>query len=251
MNNSNEIPEPLETIKRPKHPGILPHAQTSKSRALLHRGHQAHRSRGSGHPMIAPTEIPDATDLGRAILFIERFGDSLRYVPDWDRWIVFENRRWNIAGGRAAAHRLAREICAESHAQALTLRDNSQRQAAIRNAAAWADVRIVKDMLLSAQNDQRVIVRPFELDADPWLVGARNGFVDLRTGERFEHSCEHLVTKFVGADFAPNATCPRWEKFMPSEILCRRPRATASADSRPSTFSCFFMGTVRMARAHF
>ncbi|HEY5743747.1 MAG TPA: hypothetical protein VIS99_14535, partial [Terrimicrobiaceae bacterium] len=126
--------------------------------------------------------IPEATDLGRARRFIERFGDSLRYVPEWDSWVVFDDGRWIIAGGRAAAYRLAAEICQESHAYALTLTDNSQRQAALRNAAAWADVRIVKDMLLSARNDQRVILRPSELDADPCLVGVRNGVVDLRTG---------------------------------------------------------------------
>jgi putative DNA primase/helicase len=163
-------------------------------------------------------EIPEATDLGRAHRFIERFGDSVRYVPEWDRWLVFEEGRWNMDSGRAAAHRLAAEICRESYEYALTLSDNSQRQAGLRNAAAWADYYVVKNMLLSARNDQRVIVRPSELDANPWLVGARNGFVDLKTGERFEHSCEHLVTKFVGADFDPNATCPRWEKFM-EEIL--------------------------------
>jgi putative DNA primase/helicase len=190
-------------------------------------------------------EIPEATDLGRAIRFIEQFGDSVRFVPEWDQWLVFENDRWNINGGRAAAHRLAREICQESHAYALTLSDNSQRQAALRNAAAWADVRIVRDMLLSAQNDCRVIVKPSELDADPWLVGACNGVVDLRTGDLFEHSREHLVTKFVGADFDPDATCPRWEKFMeeifPDQALRNFVRKAAGYSLSGHTTEHFFM----------
>jgi hypothetical protein len=54
--------------------------------------------------MSALHEIPEATDLGRARRFIERFGDSLRYVPEWDRWVVFDDGRCNISGGRAAAH---------------------------------------------------------------------------------------------------------------------------------------------------
>jgi putative DNA primase/helicase len=81
-------------------------------------------------------------------------------------------------------------------------------------ANAWANGRVVENMLKLARNDRRVIVKPDQLDADPWIVGARNGVVDLRNGEITEHSRERLVTKYLGADFDPHATCPRWERFL-------------------------------------
>jgi putative DNA primase/helicase len=85
-------------------------------------------------------------------------------------------------------------------------------------ATSWATNRVVENMLESARNDLRVIVRPEQRDADPWIAGACNGVVDLRTGEITEHSRGQLVTKFLGADLEPAATCPRWGQFV-SEIF--------------------------------
>jgi putative DNA primase/helicase len=164
-------------------------------------------------PSISSSEIPEATDLGRALRFIERFGNDIRYVHEWNRWLVFEDGRWNI-DGNGAAHRLSAELCKEAVARALTLPGENERSSALRGATAWGNVRTVDDMLAAARNDSRVIVRPEQLDADPWLVGARNGVVDLRTGIITEHSREQLVTKFVGADFDHTAKCPRWERFL-------------------------------------
>jgi putative DNA primase/helicase len=150
---------------------------------------------------------------GHALRFIERFGNDIGYVHEWNRWLTFEDGRWNIDGS-GAAHRLAAELCKEAVAQALTIPGKDERSVALREATAWGDVRAVDDMLASARNDRRVIVRPDQLDADPWLVGARNGVADLRTGIITEHSREQLVTKSVGADFDHIAKCPRWERFL-------------------------------------
>jgi len=161
--------------------------------------------------------IPECTDLGRAERFVSRFGADLRHVHAWSRWLVFEEGRWN-AGSNGAAHRLAAELCRESVAEALKVQGKDERESALRAAMAWGSIRSVDNMLEAARNDLRVIVRPEELDADPWIAGARNGVVDLRSGEITEHSRERLVTKFMGADIDPAATCPRWEQFI-SEIF--------------------------------
>ena len=166
-------------------------------------------------PSLAP--VAESTDLGRAERFIARFGNDIRHVYEWDRWIVFEDNRWSSASN-GAAHRLAAEICRESLDEALNVTGKDEREAALRAALAWGNVRSVDNMLQAARNDRRVIVRPEELDADPWIVGARNGVVDLRTGKITEHSRQQLVTKFVGADFDPAAKCPRWQQFL-EEIL--------------------------------
>jgi putative DNA primase/helicase len=163
------------------------------------------------------SKVPENTDLGRAMHFVGRFGQDIRHVHEWNRWLVFEDGRWN-ATSNGAAHRLANGLCRERVANALSVQGKDERESALRDAMAWGSVRVVENMLEAARNDLRIIVRPKELDADPWIIGARNGTVDLRTGEVFEHSRERLVTKFVGADFDHWATCPRWEQFL-EEIL--------------------------------
>ncbi len=41
--------------------------------------------------------VPDAadlTDVGNAHRFVDQHGETLRYCPTWDRWLVYEAGRW-------------------------------------------------------------------------------------------------------------------------------------------------------------
>jgi P4 family phage/plasmid primase-like protien len=53
-----------------------------------------------------------------------------------------------------------------------------------------------------------------QLDADPWILNARNGIVDLRTGVLRPHERERLCTKVAGTYYDPAATCPRFMRFL-------------------------------------
>jgi putative DNA primase/helicase len=56
-------------------------------------------------------------------------------------------------------------------------------------------------------------------DCDPWLLGAGNGVIDLKSGELREGAPEDRITMHVPSDFDLEAECPRWEKFL-REIFC-------------------------------
>ena len=51
-------------------------------------------------------------------------------------------------------------------------------------------------------------------DADPWLVGVKNGVVDLRSGILRDGKPEDRITRHIEHDFDPQAQCPRWLRFM-------------------------------------
>jgi putative DNA primase/helicase len=157
--------------------------------------------------------VPESTDLGRAQRFVSRFGNDILYVYAFKQWYVFEDGRWNTKSD-GAIQRLTFEICKESVAAALMIQDKDDRKAALSAATAWGSMCVMGNMLEAAQNDRRVIADPSELDADPWIVGARNGICDLRTGEIREHSRDRIITRCLGADFDPAAECPLWEKFI-------------------------------------
>ncbi len=63
---------------------------------------------------------------------------------------------------------------------------------------------------------------PATFDHDPFLLGVRNGVVDLRTGEHRAYSPEDLMTDQIQVTFDKNATCPKFIKFLkevaPNEI---------------------------------
>ena len=60
-----------------------------------------------------------------------------------------------------------------------------------------------------------VEVHTHELDTNLMLLGLKNAqCIDLATGMVFDAEPHHLITKAVGCEFDPYATCPQWETFL-------------------------------------
>ncbi|MFI8437056.1 phage/plasmid primase, P4 family [Streptomyces sp. NPDC079020] len=59
-------------------------------------------------------------------------------------------------------------------------------------------------------------------DADPWLLAAPNGVIDLRTGELSEGTPGQRITKAVSVPYDPDAKAPRWEQFL-AEVFAHDP----------------------------
>jgi len=51
-------------------------------------------------------------------------------------------------------------------------------------------------------------------DANTWLLGVKNGVVDLRTGRLRPGFRDDRITMNTGIDFEPEAECPRWLQFL-------------------------------------
>ncbi len=51
-------------------------------------------------------------------------------------------------------------------------------------------------------------------DGDPWVLGAPNGVIDLRTGQLREGRRDDRITMSAGVPYDPRAVCPRWEQFI-------------------------------------
>ena len=72
----------------------------------------------------------------------------------------------------------------------------------------------IKAMLELGASEPGMAVTDAELDADPMLLGVQNGVVDLRSGKLLFDQPEMRITKFCHANHDPNASCPRWLKFL-------------------------------------
>jgi putative DNA primase/helicase len=52
------------------------------------------------------------------------------------------------------------------------------------------------------------------LDRNPWLLGVKNGTIDVTTGEFREHRQEDMITKTANAEYNGQADCPLWKQFI-------------------------------------
>src|SRR6266540_4296360 len=93
-----------------------------------------------GEPEPAPgtsaaDPMPDEprTELGYARRLVHAYGDRLRYVPAWRRWLVWDGQRWATdATGQAA--RWMKSVARRLTCDALAIEDDKQRQAALSTA---------------------------------------------------------------------------------------------------------------------
>lgn len=148
--------------------------------------------------------LPDepTTELGYAHRLILVYGDRLRYVPAWRRWLVWDGKRWaHDTTGQSA--RWMKSIARRVTADALAIEDDQKRKAALNAARRGESSAGVAGALTLAGTEAGIVVTPDDLDADPYLLNCANGTFDLRTGELRAHDPADLLTKMTGAAYRP------------------------------------------------
>jgi len=160
-----------------------------------------------------PSRYADPTDMGNARRLVAVFGDRIRYVPAWKRWLIWDGRRW-ARDGTLAIERMAKAIVDGMIMSAARMADPEQQKKALSWARTSGSRKSILAMIALAGSEFHVTIEPSALDADPWLLNVANGVVDLRTGELGPHDPTLLLTKITHAGFRDDATAAEWTKFL-------------------------------------
>ena len=157
------------------------------------------------------------SDVGYADRFVKRFVGTIRFCVDENCWLVFDDakgwRRDESNEIRAKAADFARELYLKAIEEAKDLEPTAGIKL-VSSLASLGNRKRVDPALAFAQCNPAITVRAAELDADLFLVGARNGVIDLRDGSFHPHKPEHFVTRRLSANYDPTATAPTWERFL-------------------------------------
>jgi putative DNA primase/helicase len=175
--------------------------------------------RNDGAPGPGPAGTADplpgepATELGYARRLVAVYGDQLRYVAAWRRWLIWDGQRWaHDATGQA--NRWMKSIARRITSDALAIPGERERAAALKLARAGEKSSGISGALTLASTEAGIVVSPDELDADPFLLNCANGVLDLRTGHLAPHDPALLLTKMTGAPYDPDAAGPAFAKFL-------------------------------------
>jgi putative DNA primase/helicase len=153
------------------------------------------------------------TDLGNARRLVRYYGSDLRYVPEWFAWMSWVDGHWK-RNNDGAAMRFAKATVEQMHTEAIQISDENRRTALRAHAIKSQSRERLYAMVKLAESELDVIVHTDNLDADPLLLGVKNGIVDLRTVEFREATREDYVTKIAGATYDARAQCPHWLEFL-------------------------------------
>ncbi|MGH7784312.1 MAG: phage/plasmid primase, P4 family, partial [Candidatus Binatia bacterium] len=153
------------------------------------------------------------TDLGNARRLVKRHGENIRFIPEWRKWAIWNGNCWEVDEDGAVA-RLAKETVTAMYSDALQITNQTQRTALIKHALKSQSEARLNAMVSLAESESAIVLSAVLLDADPWLLGVRNGVIDLKTGEFRTGQREDFITKQAGVAYDPNVKCPQWVNFL-------------------------------------
>jgi putative DNA primase/helicase len=157
------------------------------------------------------------TDLGNAERLVHRHGDKLCYCQALGGWFVWDGTRWR-RDDTGEVERLAKETIRSIYVEAGNEPDDVRRKALADHAKRSESRSRLEAMIALARSEQGIPARADAFDRDPWLLNCPNSTVDLRSGTRHSHNRDDLITKVAGTEYDPQATAPRFERFL-HEVL--------------------------------
>ncbi|HEY0874852.1 MAG TPA: phage/plasmid primase, P4 family, partial [Vicinamibacterales bacterium] len=171
-----------------------------------------------GRPAIQPTEpcgpagekVYPNTESGDAEFFASLHADDLRFDHRRDRWLIVDHasgiwlpdRTNQVVGLATKAMRRRQVLAAMSNAD--------DRKDSIRWAQTGENRNRLNNLLALAEDKYPLADDGASWDQDPWLLGTRQGVVDLRTGEFRTARPGDRITMRANVAFDPLATCPVW-----------------------------------------
>ncbi len=180
-------------------------------RGHLLTDHQAIQS--SGTPTATSHRRP--TDVGNAERFAEQHGADVRYCHQWNKWLVWDGRRWAVDNSGEVMRR-AKLTARSIYIEASKIEDEDQREAMGKWAVASERRERLTAMIALAQSEKPIPIAVESLDAEAWLLNCDNGTVDLRTGELREHRREDRLTKLCSVEYPtePGIDPELWLAFL-------------------------------------
>lgn len=163
-----------------------------------------------------PIWAPDGhhlTDAGNAARFARNTGGHLRYAPEWQRWVAWDGRVWQVDHASIRTDRAARQV-ADSLWALVADTAGKERDAVIAWAKRSESAPTIAACARLARAEPGLAVDHELFDADPWILNVANGILDLRTGDLRPHDPDALLTKLAPVTWNPEATAPRFLRFL-------------------------------------
>lgn len=157
-------------------------------------------------------------DVANGRLFAKRWRGKLLFVHETDEVLTFDEAAGWVQAAPGEADRAAKVVLAKLRDAAAeqwrTAPDDTKTKRLMAHVERTSKANNLRAMVEMAKSEEGMTCRTVDFDADPMLLGVRNGVVDLRSGELQTVAPELLVSKRCAVSFEPDAECPRFLQFL-------------------------------------
>ena len=193
----------------------------SKNRALGWRKLQKRFGKLGSNPTAATTAAapsttlsPGLTDLGNAKRLVRHYGEDLRFVGDWNKWVYWTGLQWKQDDDLPyhLATNLSTFIFAESNAAKA---DDPDKATLLKKFALRAESKAAMQASVGlAKVDPKLRAEGVFFDRNHHLLSTPTTAIDLRSGVLLDHDRSHGITCLTNVSYQEEAECPQWEEFV-------------------------------------
>lgn len=153
------------------------------------------------------------TDMGNIQRFEAKFGEDVRYVYPWKKWIVWNGKRWEV-DSRGYIRELIRQSNLAIYEEIALGADQDERA----KIAEWAFKSEASGKVIAVEEHiwslPSLSIDPMELDSKWDRLNLANGTFDVSTGKLEPHNKEDFITKMIFVNYNPEATCPNFLEWL-------------------------------------
>lgn len=153
------------------------------------------------------------TDSGNAAKFSQLYGDVIRYVIETDSWLLWNGVYWEPTS-YIVIQGMAKDVAKTFHNEADAMDQGAMKARLKKHALSAESATRIKDMIILFKSEPGIGLPIAKLDSDGFLLGVKNGYIDLKTGNFYPPDQSKMITQIAGTHFDEKATCPQWVKFV-------------------------------------
>lgn len=199
-----------DTVENNDIPKIVASVLADKAEAVETANQVAQTPEGEELATHEPGDILAGRTFARAMR------GKLRYMGAADKWLRWDGTRWawcSCGEEMASAKKVAGKIL--DHAAKLFASDPTRYKKLMAFATSLQNLKRLQAMIeLAKSEDGMAVGHMSELDSDPWLLGVRNGVVNLKDGGLLAPDPAMLITRQAAAEYHDDAQCPKWLEFL-------------------------------------
>lgn len=184
----------------------------------LDAGHAISELDTLGVPFVPPAapllEFP-LTEVGDAEFFASLYKGRVYFDHLRQRFLISDEQSglW-LPDATEQLTQMVKDSMRARQKAALAIENLGDRKAATQWALGGESRKRITNTLALVRSERPVADDGLNWDQEPFLLGCRNGVIDLRTGTFRRALAAERVTMRVRVTFDPNATCPLWERTL-------------------------------------
>lgn len=171
--------------------------------------------------------ITELTAFGLADRLLEKNKGKVFYVIEQNSWICWNGKQFVPA--RIEVEDLVRQVIIDLEKELIppnVSQINKDKYGILISnkeildfQRSYSNFSGISSILLSARSLPEMTAYSSVFDNDPNKLNVQNCIVDLKTGDKIDHSPEFKMQKIANAAYVPGAQSEKWDKFL-DEITC-------------------------------